>query len=212
MKKIILLLCIPAISGIGFAQSFDKGNRNFDFKLDFAGYNGTIKDNKTGTSDNTGATSIVFTPQMTWGTGKKISIGTSLAYSKYLDTASVPGSNPKLSGLDANFLFDFHFLRKPKTDMMVGLKLGIAGIRYIPDDGTGDVYGSMGSASDIHFTSRFYVSEKVGIIANIACPGYRFAKFGKNVFDTYTLSFSGFSIGTGVAINLSKNSGEGSGK
>ncbi|TAL61880.1 MAG: hypothetical protein EPN85_03725 [Bacteroidetes bacterium] len=209
MKKIIFFLLIMAIATIGFAQSFDKGNRNFDFKLDVAGYSGTVTDNQTKIESKSGAASIVFTPQMTWGTGKKISMGTSLAYSNYLDSAGATGSNPTLRGLDANFLFDFHFLRRPKTDMMAGLKLGIAGVRYNPNDGTGDIYGSMGSAFDLHFTARFYVSEKVGIIANLAFPKYRFGKFGKNMDYTYTINFSGFCFGTGVAINLAPKKAEG---
>ena len=202
MKKIITVLFTAAIIKIGFTQSFDKGNRNFDIKLDFAGYNGTVKDNQTKTEANSGAASVILSPQMTWGTGKKISIGTSLSFSNYLDSASATGSNPTLRGLDANFLFDFHFLRRPKTDMMAGLKLGIAGIRYNADDGTGDIYGSMGRASDIHLTGRFYVSDRVGIIANLSIPNYRFNKFGKNLDYTYTINFRGVCIGTGVAIKL----------
>ncbi len=212
MKKIILLLPIMLVLEASFAQSFDKGNRNFDIKLDLAGYGGTITDNQALSVENSSAASVVLTPQMSWGVGKKISIGTSIAYSSYLDSAASSGSNPKFRGLDANFLFDFHFLRRPKTDMMVGLKLGMAGVRYNPDDGSGDIYGSMGRAADIHFMARFYVTESIGIIANLAFPGYRFGKFGKNVFDTYTISYTGFCIGTGVAINLTKKANSGTGQ
>ena len=203
VKKISTAVFILTLSATCFAQLFDKGSRNFDIKLDLAAYKGTIKDNQTKDTSSSGAASVVFTPQMTWGVSKKISIGTSLAYSHYLDSSKSSPGKPSVKGLDANFLFDFHFLRKPKTDMMVGLKLGIAGIRYNPDDGTGDIYGSMGRASDLHLTARFYVSEKIGIIANLAFPGYKFGQFGKNLNQTSTIVFKGFCLGTGVAIKLS---------
>ncbi len=129
-------------------------------------------------------------------------MGTSLTYTSYLDSSTAAVGKPKLSGLDLNFLFDFHFVRRPKTDMMLGLRLGIAGIRYNPNDGTRDIYGSMGRTSDLHFTSRFYVSEKVGILANIAFPAYHFGDFGKNLSYTYEVKFSGINIGTGLVLNL----------
>jgi len=202
MQQIITAFFVIALASMGFAQSFDKGNRNFDMKLDFAGYGGTITDNKTLRSVNSKAASIILTPQMTWGTGKKISIGTSLSYSNYLDSSQSKQVNPKLNGLDANFILDFHFIRGLKMDMMAGFKFGIAGIRYNPNDGTGDIYGSMGTVSDLHCNARFYVSEKIGIIGSISFPGYHFGKFGRNTDYTYTIAFRGFCIGTGVAINL----------
>lgn len=202
MRKIIVSAFVLFIVKTSFAQSFDKGNRNFDMKLDFAGYKGTVTDNQTHIVSNSGAAGIVYTPQMTWGTGKKISIGTSLAYSHYLDSSQALSNKPRLNGLDANFIFDFHFVRGLKMDAMAGLKFGIAGVRYNPNDGTGDIYGSMGTVSDIHCSARFYVSEKIGIIASIAFPGYHYGKFGKNTNYTNTIAFRGFSIGTGIAINL----------
>lgn len=204
MKKILVSLFVTSIAAIAFSQeSFDANSRNFDIKLDMAGYSGTIKNNQTDSVRNASAVAIVLAPQMSWATGKKISLGASLAYSHYLDSSSSATSNPLLQGLDANFIFDFHFLRKPKTDMMAGFKLGIAGIRLDPNDASGDIYGSMGGAADIHFTARFYVSKRMGILANIAFPSYTFNKFGKNLNETQAVRFSGFCIGTGIAIKLS---------
>ena len=206
--RILSVIITFFLSLASFAQSFDKGNRNFDVKLDFAAYSGTVQDNQMPDSIvSSGAASIILTPQMEWGTGKRISIGTSLAYSHYLDSSGSTGNKPRLNGLDANFNFNFHFLRKPKTDVMVGFKLGIAGIRLNPNDGTGDVYGSMGSAWGLNFTGRFFVSDKVGIIANLAFPNYWFSKFGKNLDQTYAIRFKGVSFGAGVAIKLAAKSG-----
>src|ERR1051326_7861283 len=49
--------------------------------------------------------------------------------------------------------------------------------------------GSMGSAFDFHIAGRFYVSDKIGIIANLGFPSYTFKKFGDNLTDTFTLKF-----------------------
>lgn len=203
MKKTILLLLLSAYAGISFSQeSFGEDNRNLDIKLDFAGYSGTITDNFTDSVQNSTAGGIVLTTQMQWAVARSISLGGSVAFNYYLNSFESSEGNPRLTGLDANFIFDAHFLRSPKTDMMAGLKLGIAGIRLNSDDGTGDVYGSMGGTADIHFMARFYVSNRMAIIANIALPGYSFNKFGKNLFDTYTIKWNGLCFGTGIAFKL----------
>ena len=208
MRKIIFA-CVSILS-IGFlnAQSFDKGSRNLDINLGFGIYNTSIKENSTTLNPNPADTTVtgktactILAPAMEWGVGKRSSIGTSLVYSHYLtSTDSVTGKKPKASGLDGNFLFNFHFVKSKKADLFCGLKLGIAGFRLNPQDG--GIYGSMGSAFDLHFGGRFYVSERIGIIANLSFPSYTFRKFGDSLDYTYTLKFRGFSIGTGVAIKL----------
>jgi hypothetical protein len=199
MKRILGFILIFLCAGFAFAQeSFHKDSRNFDIKLDLAGYNGTLKDNQTDSVQNTSAASVVLTPQMAWAVGKAISLGGSIGLSHYLsDSAS-----SQLNGLDANIIFDVHFLRRPKTDMMLGFKLGVGGIRLDANDGTGDVYGSMGVARDFHLMARFYVSEKLAIIATLGFPAYTFNKFGKNLKETYTIKLSGVAFGSGIAFKL----------
>jgi hypothetical protein len=202
MKRLIAFFFILFFKKTCFTQSFEKGNIYFDMKIDFAGYKGMITDNQTLHSFNAGAASIMLSPQFDWASGKKISIGTSVCYSHYLDSSRAAQKHPALNGLDANFIFDFHFIRNFNVDMMAGLKLGIAGVRYNPKDGTGNIYGSMGTVSDIHCSARFSISEKIGVLANIGFPGYRYVKFGKNINYTSSIVFRGFCIGTGVTINL----------
>lgn len=200
MKRILSTFVLSALAGFSFAQeSFHKDSRNFDIKLDLAVFNGTVSDNYFPSEQSIGAASVIIAPQMSWAVGRSISLGGSLAFSHYLDSSSTSG---QLSGLDGNFLFDIHFLRRPKTDMMIGLKLGIAGLRLDPDDGTGDVYGSMGGTADVHWMARFYVSEKIAILASLCLPSYTFNKFGKNLNDTYTIKLRGFAFGTGIAFKL----------
>ena len=199
MRKLIILLFASTFAGVAFSQeSFNEDSRNFDVKLDFAGYNGTLKDNSTDSVNSTAAAAVVITPQMAWAVSRAISLGSSMAFSHYLDTSA-----SSMNGLDMNFLFDIHFVRAPKADIMVGLKLGVAGIRLNANDGTGDVYGSMGLSRDLHFMARFYVSEHIAIITSLGFPGYTFNKFGKNLNDTYTINLKGFCFGTGVAFKLS---------
>lgn len=199
MKKLILPFLIVIFSGTAFGQqeSFHEDSRNFDIRLDFGNYNGSLKDNQTDSVHATAAAAVILTPQMAWAVARSISLGGSLAYGRYLDTSA-----SSMNGLDMNFVFDIHFLRKPKTDMMIGLKLGIAGIRLNANDGTGDVYGSMGICRDLHLMARFYVSERIAIIANLAFPGYTFNKFGKNLNDTFTIKLKGVSFGSGIAFKL----------
>jgi hypothetical protein len=206
MKKITAFLLSAAFNGIAFGQSdsFHEDSRNFDIKLDFAAYNGTVTHNVSGAlPSNAAAACVILTPQMEWAVSSKVSLGGSFAYSHYLDSARSASSSPQLNGIDGNFIFNLHFLRTPKTDMMIGFKLGIAGVRYSPNDGSGNIYGSLGGAADVHLTGRFYVSNHLAIIGNISFPSYIFNKFGKNLTDTYTIRFHGVCIGTGIAIKLS---------
>ncbi len=211
MKKLFFLsiLFITLSEVEGLSQSFEKGNRILDFQVGFVVATGTIQHNgDTAKSQKTGAAGVTFAPQMNWAVGKRISIGTSLLYSHYLDSAK---SNPKprTNGLDANFIFDFHFVKSKKVDLYAGVKLGLAGIRYNPNDGSGNIYGSMGSVRDLHINGRFYISERTSIIASLGFAGSTYNKFGDNLNDTYTLKYRGVSIATGVAMKL-KSKGEGS--
>ena len=201
-NRILGILFLTLATQLYAQESFDKDSRRFDIKLDMAAFSGTVKDNYTKDVSEFGAASLVLASQMSWAVSNRVSIGGSVAFSNYLDSAGASGSNPTLRGLDGNFLFDIHLMCRPKTDMILGLKLGIAGIRYNPDDGTGDVYGSPGTTTDLHWTTRFYVSEKIAIIANLAFPRYRFGQFGKNLKETSTVNFSGYCIGTGVTFKL----------
>jgi hypothetical protein len=202
MRKTVFTVLIIVITKMCFAQSFQKGNRNLDLGFGLAGCNGTVTDNQSQHVYKSGAKSFVISPQISWGVWKVISLGASLSYGRYLDSTQSKQVDPKLNGLDGNFILDLHFIRKQKMDVMLGMKLGIAGLRYNPNDGTGDIYGSLGTTSDLHCNARFYVSEKIGIIATLALPRYLFTKFGKNTNQTQTIMFGGLYIGTGLAINL----------
>lgn len=195
-----MFFCGCVSSGFVLAQeSFHEDSRNLDVKFDYSTYTGTVRDNETDSTKNTSASAIVLTPQMSWALGSAVSIGSSLGLSHYLDTA---GTSVQMNGLDANFIFDLHFVRAPKVDMMLGLKMGVSGIRLYPADGTDDIYGSSGLTGDLHLMARFYVSEHLAILAGIGLPGYIFNKFGKNLNETSLIRLNGFSIGTGIAIKL----------
>lgn len=188
-----------ATAAFGQKESFHDDSRNFDIKFDFAGYSGSIKDNQTDSIRSTAAASVMVSPQMAWAVSNGVSIGWSLVFSHYLDSA---GSAAQMNGLDANFLLDLHFVRTPRVDMMFGFKLGFGGLRLDANDGTGDIYGSMGLAGDVHLMGRFYVAERIAILLNLGVPGYTFNKFGKNLNDTYTIKFNGVCFGTGIALKL----------
>jgi hypothetical protein len=212
MKNLFLFFLAILASITVFAQSnsFHDDSRNFDIKLDMGGYNGTIKDNLTDSTRTSGAAAVVLTPQMAWAMSDAISLGGGISYSHYLDSSASSSKAPLLQGLDVNFLFDIHFVRTPRTDMMIGLKLGVAGIRLNPYDGTGDIYGSMGAAGDFHLMARFYVTNKLAIVASLGTPSYVFNKFGKNLNDTYTLRFRGVYFGTGITFKLPNQKTSGS--
>jgi hypothetical protein len=186
------------------AQSFEKGDRIFDANLGLAVYNITVKDNqsKTDSIKKGKAACTVLAPAMEWAVGKRISIGTSLLYSKYLSGKDSTGNKPSVRGLDGNFIFNFHFVKSKSVDLFTGLRLGLAGFRLNPNDGNKAIYGSMGSAFDIHIGGRFYVSHRTGILFNLSFPSYTFRKFGYSLDYTYTLKSKGFYIGTGIAIKL----------
>jgi hypothetical protein len=202
MQKTVFTVVTIIITKMCFSQSFEKGNCNLDFGVGLAKYNGTVANNQSQHVYKSGASSFVLSSQMSWGVWKKVSLGSLLSYSRYLDSTQSKQINPELNGLDGNFILDFHFIRKQKMDILLGIKLGIARLRYNPNDGTGDIYGSMGTASGLHCNARFYISEKIGIIASLALPRYLFTKFGKNTNSTQTIMFGGLCIGTGLAINL----------
>lgn len=211
MKKNILLAFLLSIGTFLKAQSFEKGNRIVDINLGLSVYNVTLKDNQqpAGKTATGKAACTVLAPGMEWAVGKSISIGTSLLYSGYFSAKDSIGNKPSAKGLDGNFIFNFHFVKSKRVDLFTGLKLGIAGFRLNPNNGSNAIYGSMGSAFDVHFGGRFYISHRTGIVVNIAFPSYTFNKFGDSLDYTYTLKSRGFYIATGVAIKLSDNASSG---
>ena len=211
MKKIIALLFILAIVKVSSAQSFSKGDKNIDIKLDYGNYSGIMTQNdsskKTPPSQKFDVSAIVISPQIEWATGKRISLGGGLAissYSHFPDSIVTGAGAATAAGLDLNFVFNFHFLRKTKLDVMAGVKAGLAGIRMSPNDGTGDIYGNTGGVFELHCTARYCVSDRIRIIANLGLPIYDHGQFGKNLIDTYSVSYSGFLIGTGISIRIGK--------
>ncbi|MFI5163711.1 MAG: hypothetical protein ACHQHP_00515 [Bacteroidia bacterium] len=212
MKKLIFLLAAFSLPAFLNAQSFEKGDRIFDIDLGFAVYSTNVKDNQDPSAPikSGKAAGTILAPAMEWATGKRISIGISLLYSRYLSSKdSASGSKPTASGLDADFIFNFHFVKSKRVDLFTGFKLGMAGFRLAPHDGTKNIYGSTGSAFDLHIGGRFYVSRRIGIIANLGFPHYTFSKFGNSLDQTYTLKFNGVCIGTGIAIKLGSKNTEG---
>ena len=208
-KKILLFILLPAVTFL-HAQSFEKGDRFFDANLGLAVYNITLQDNQQLANKATQgkAACTVLAPAMEWTVGKSISIGASLLYSAYFSGKDSTGHKPSAKGLDGNFIFNFHFVKSKRVDLFTGLKLGIAGFRLNPNNGSNGIYGSMGSAFEFHLGGRFYVSHRTGILINIAFPRHTFKKFGDSLAYTYTLKSKGFYIGTGVAIKLGNTKSE----
>lgn len=186
MKKLITIcLSVALLSCINASgQAFQKGTKNVDIGIGFAGY-GTTQTvtttfNGVGVtgSESDGAASTIIPIKFEYGIGEKIGIGAELAFSNYFINDSDKVILETVKSIDFGINGNYHLLNSDKNDLFIGLGLGISSmsINYVTSQ---NPFVESLSGSGMYFTlgitDRIFFSDHIGIFFNLAYRGYNYS-------------------------------------
>lgn len=237
MKEISLsIAAILLFAGVSRSQekAFEKGNVVIDLGAGLGIYGTKIHQEydedryvfPTGfqtvrvTQDTTdAAASFIFPLRFEYGITNWLGIGARFAYSNYLEEKdSVNNYQPKVYGVDADLLVNFHLVKSKRFDMPICLSIGYSSITYkannpntnpgwLPDNGNAMAKGS-GLNYGISLVPRIYFGDHVGMFFNIGYAGYNYPGLifsnnsDSNINDennmVYKLKGNGLNLGLGI--------------
>ncbi len=174
-KKLIIAAALFIISGTIQAQdtakvkrkdkAFQAGDIVADAGLGGAGY--VIRSYKTVGSAATvltgkdWATSTIIPVNIEYGYRNWFGLGARFAYSKYKDTTK---SN---SGIDFDFVLNFHFIKTKRFEMPISLFIGYSTINIKYNDILNTTAKANGVNNGFMLTPRFYITEHFGLFVNL---------------------------------------------
>lgn len=228
MKKYIitsLVLSLFTVVNVN-AQAFQKGTKNIDIGIGFAGY-GTTQTVTTkfnganiSTSESDGAASTIIPIKFEYGVGEKIGIGAELAFSNYFINDSDRVNLASVKAIDFGINGNYHLLNSDKNDLFIGLGLGLSSMSVsytaIPGQFVESISGS-GMFFTLGITDRIFFSDHFGIFFNLAYRGYNYSAleaeftpeleaFINSANVTYSQNwewkFAGVQFGTGIAVKF----------
>jgi hypothetical protein len=165
------------------------------------------------------AASVIYPLRFEYGITNWLGIGAGFAYSNYfVGEDTINHTVPKVRGLDADLLVNFHLVKSKRFDMPVCLSIGYSSIKYmannpntnpsyLPDNGNGTAKGK-GLNFGLALVPRIYFGDHIGMYFNIGYAGYNYPNLifsnngDSNLNDEndllYQLKGNGLNLGLGV--------------
>lgn len=190
MRKITWITLISLVATVnGMAQDttktstdgqvFQAGNTIIDVGASYAYYYKTLQrtEVKVGANvaktDKSGTISALMIPiQVEYGFRNWFGFGGRFAYSSYMDTTI---SN---TGLDLDFLLNFHLIKKGNFEMPFALFFGVSSITVKYKDALNTVAKDNGFNNGFMITPRYYFSKHFGLFANMGFVNYVYPTVG----------------------------------
>lgn len=190
MRKISLFVLISMVSIVNVksqdtskvstdGQVFQAGNTVVDVGVSLAYYYKTLQrtEVKTGANvartDKSGTISALMIPiQVEHGFRNWFGFGGRFAYSSYMDTTK---SN---TGLDLDFLLNFHLIKKGNFEMPMALFFGVSSITIKYKDALSTIAKDNGFNNGFMITPRYYFSKHFGLFVNAGFVNYVYPTVG----------------------------------
>lgn len=190
MRKISLFVLISMVSIVNVksqdtskvstdGQVFQAGNTVVDVGAGLAYYYKTLQrtEVKTGANvartDKSGTISALMIPiQVEHGFRNWFGFGGRFAYSSYIDTTV---SN---TGLDLDFLLNFHLIKKGNFEMPMALFFGVSSITIKYKDALSTIAKDNGFNNGFMITPRYYFSKHFGLFVNAGFVNYVYPTVG----------------------------------
>ena len=218
MKKITLTVAALLIFiGISSAQdkAFKKGDITANLGVGWAIYGTKLHSEATyGTTkvvDDTtdGAASVIYPLQGEYGVTNWLGIGARFALSNYFEeTDSITGIKPKVRGIDADLVLNFHLVKSKRFDMPVQLLFGYSNFKINFNDPSHQIGKDNGLNYGIMLVPRIYFGDHVGMFFNLGYMGYSYpsihfsndtdSDLNDNNAWLFKLKGNGFNIGLGL--------------
>ena len=208
------------------AQAFQQGNKNIDVGIGFAAYGtkftttNTVNNVETSSSETDGAASTIFPISFEYGITDKIGLGVDLTISNYFIDEEDKDTISNVNAFEFGIRSNYHLLNSDKNDLMIGVGLGFSGMNWEAEPIAGqfiDSYSGSGIYWTVGVTDRIFFSEHIGILFNVAYRGYFYSALetkltaeGEAFFEAANVdftqeidwTFSGFTVGTGLAVKF----------
>ncbi|MBL0343603.1 MAG: hypothetical protein IPP71_23755 [Bacteroidetes bacterium] len=208
--KSLLLLTIAVLSlpGTIFSQSFEKGNKVIDVGIKVSIYKVNNPDDKDDNDDSDGAASYTIPIGFEYALSDRIGAGIEIGICNYFTGKdTITGTIASANSFDVLFKGNFHWVRGGRVDLYSGLGLGFSSFKYESNDSKNSHFNSTGPYVRLSLmNARFYVSKAIAINVHIGIPYMNFEN-GRIEDDIgndygYSLTFTGFDIGTGLAVKF----------
>ncbi len=208
MKKIVLslaLICsIATLKAQGDDKSFKKGTIVIPASINLGVYKTYSKDKVSGETDSDAAASTIYNLSGEYGLLDQLGVGATFQYSNYItEKDSASGNKAKVYSVDAKANVNYHFLRKRRSDLLIGGSIGFSNIKYFANDTENSRAKGSGPWYDLHFQSRFYFTQDFGMFLHLAYAGYGYNSItALNNSLTYKNAFSLKGSGVNLGIGL----------
>lgn len=232
MKKITLTIAaITVLLTAAKAQdkAFEKGNMTVDLGIGFGIYGTKIHTENTtnviswnGTQfvstptrvkkDTTdGAASVIYPLKFEYGVTNWLGIGARFAFADYFEeTDSITHIKPKVTGIDAGVIANFHLVKTKRFDMPISVNFGYSHFKYLANDNLNSKAVDNGINYGISLLPRIYFGNHIGMFFNVGWAGYKYPSLhfsnsnDSNLNDDnnqdwkYSIKGNGMNIGIGI--------------
>lgn len=155
------------------------------------------------------AAAVIYPLRFEYGITNWLGIGARIAYSNYFEEKdTVNNYKPKVYGIDADLLLNFHLIKTKRFDMPVCLSVGYSNIKYQANDAFDSQAKSNGLNYGISLVPRIYFGDHVGMFFNIGYAGYNYPNliFSNNTESNlnedsdmlYQIKGNGLNLGLGL--------------
>ncbi|HNR21174.1 MAG TPA: hypothetical protein PKN75_12945 [Bacteroidia bacterium] len=206
MVKIISVVCLFAcMCAQAQAQCFEKGNKIIETGLAFTylkyqSYNPDFEE-----KDNSEAANFTFPISFEYAAGNRIGVGLQLDIVNYFtERDTIKNAIATAKSFDVAAKFNFHWLKKNKTDLYSGIAVGVSSFKY--EDNSSDEAEFNATGGTFRFTiigSRFYISDHIalGAFFNTVTYSYKNGEISNKFSDKFPFELTGNGSQLGFSIN-----------
>jgi hypothetical protein len=185
MKKfaIIIIACAFLTENLNAQdKAFEKGNVVIDIGTGLGLYATKSHEERTNSlniriaKDTTdGALSAIYPVCFEYGVTNWLGLGARFAYANYLTgNDSTTGNKPKITGIDADLLVNFHFIKTKRLDLPLRVTVGYSSFKYLANDIAGTQAKDNGFNFGVALIPRIYFGNHIGIFFNLGYATYNY--------------------------------------
>lgn len=204
IKKLLIATLIACITVHGFAQCFEKGNKIVETGLAFTYIKYQSYSPDFDEKDNNEAANYTLPIAFEYAAGNRIGVGLQLDIVNYFtERDTIKNAIATAKSFDVAAKFNFHWLKKNKTDLYSGIALGVSTFKYEDNSSDEGEFNSTGGTFRLTLIgSRFYISDHIalGAFFNTVAYSYKNGEISNKYSDKfpYELTGSGSQLGFSI--------------
>lgn len=203
IKKLSVIILLTTLATQTFAQCFQKNNKILETGIAFTYLRYQSYSPDFDEKDNSEAANYILPIAFEYAAGSRIGVGIQLDIVNYFtERDTIKNAIATAKSFDVAAKFNFHWLKKNKTDLYSGITLGVSSFKYEDNSSEEAEFKSTGGV--FRFTvigSRFYISDHIALGAFFNTVAYSY-KNGE-ISNKYSNKFSYELTGNGSQLGFS---------